>query len=120
MTLITLKEGLIEHNQLESLPRLAYLAFLETNLGKRIFCTVENLDDLYTGMVSGVLGNLGRGKTPEIIDELSTVAENDRHTPDSYNKLYMSLVVDLGIPAFPFEPSYPRPQHLSDRLSVFS
>ena len=75
---------------------LVYYSFLAISLGNAIFPTVEQLDDLYTGLVSGVLGNLGRGKTPEIIDELSTVNAEDRHTIDSYMKLYYSLTMDYG------------------------
>lgn len=52
--------------------------------------TVEILDDLYVGLVSGVMYNLGRGKTPMRMEGIGPNPE-DRFSNESYNKVFDEL-----------------------------
>lgn len=52
--------------------------------------TVEMLDDLYTGLVSGVMYNLGRDKTPMRMEGIGPNPE-DRFSKESYNKVFDEL-----------------------------
>ena len=63
--------------------------------------TVEMVEDLYVGMVSGVYMNLGSGKEPELMEGVGPAPE-DRHTPDAYIRLWLELT-SFAKEAFPFE-----------------
>ena len=50
------------------LSQLAHYSWCTLELGKSYKPSIEMLDVLYCGLVSGVIGNLGSGKIPEYIE----------------------------------------------------
>ena len=76
----------------EDLPRLAHHSWCTLEMVKpKGVITIDMLDDLYCGLVSGVMCNLGSGKVPEIMEGIGPNAE-DRHSVKSYQMLFDELV----------------------------
>ena len=86
----------------EDLPRFVHFSWCIKELGKSYKIKSDELDDLYTGLVSGVIGNLGSGKDPEFVKELSSLQENDRFSNESYLKLFYCMV-EYGRYLHPFD-----------------
>ena len=86
-------------NNKVSLEKLAYHSWCANKLGKLFKPTISQLDDLYTGFVSGSLVNLGSGKIPEYLDGLGPEI---RYSNEGYTKLFYSLC-ELGTLEFTFE-----------------
>lgn len=93
----------------EELRHAAYYNWLVTELGNLYAPTVDQLDDLYTGLVSGIVCNLGRGKLPEILEGSGP---KEPHSAKAFLSLWYSLlycgnekyprdewIVDHGVPA---------------------
>ena len=74
------------------LPGFVHFSWCIKELGKSYKINPNDMDDLYTGLVSGVIGNLGSGKDPQFIEELSSLKENERFTMDNYMKLFYCMV----------------------------
>jgi len=74
---------------------VAYTSFLTVELGKSYKPTVDQLDDLYTGLVGGVIYNLGKGKTPEYMDGIGPKPE-ERNSLENWEKLRNELIYSLG------------------------
>lgn len=70
---------------------LVHHCYVVTQLGEGYKFTVEQLDDLYSGLVGGVWCNLGRGKTPELMEGIGPDPE-DRNTLESWGKLRSELI----------------------------
>ena len=85
-----LKEAFKDHED-GMLEYLAYHSWCTLELGKSYRPTIDMLDDLYCGFVSGVMYNLGSGKTPEYMDEIGPSPE-ERHSKESYSKLWFELI----------------------------
>ena len=96
-----LKEALEYQKMLEWLPKLAHNSFCTIELGNSYYPTIEQIDDLYTGFVSGVIGNLGSGKTPTKIEGIGPSSEEESN--EGYIALWYSLTQDLGSSTYPFE-----------------
>ena len=89
-----------EDNNLE-FERFVHASFLTVELGNSFKPTVDVLDDLYCGLVGGVMYNLGSGKTPMIMEGIGPDAE-DRNTLESWEKLRSELIYGLGGVISPF------------------
>ena len=97
------------------LSRLAYHSWLILQLGKLYKPTIDMLDDLYTGFVSGVMYNLGSGKTPEYMEGVGPTPE-ERFYRKKYESLFYSLI-ELGTSEFPFDSwilSHPESEEWAD------
>jgi hypothetical protein len=97
------------------LAKLAYHSWLTLQLGKLYTPSIDMLDDLYTGFVSGAMYNLGSGKTPEYMEGIGPTDE-ERFSKKKYENLFHSLV-ELGTHAFPFEgwiKSHPESEEWAD------
>jgi hypothetical protein len=99
----TLKKAFQDQGMIEMLPRLAYNSWCALELGRSYYPSIDMLDDLYTGFVSGVLANLGSGKTPVYLeqDEIG-VGPEKRFTAEGYMKLWYSLT-ELGSQTYPYD-----------------
>jgi hypothetical protein len=97
-----LKKAFEDNAMSEMLPMLAHNSWCSLELGKSFYPSIDQLDDLYCGMVAGVLGNLGSGKTPEYVPDLGPDPK-DRHSEENYMKLYYCLSYEFGGQAFPRE-----------------
>ena len=83
------------------LSKLAYYSWCINQLGETYTVTVEQLDDLYCGFVSGVLYNLGSGKTPEYMQEVGP-SQEERFSPNLYKNLWNSLI-EIGTHIYPYD-----------------
>jgi hypothetical protein len=90
-----------EDNDLE-FEKFVHASFLTVELGNSFKPTVDMIDDLYCGLVGGVMCNLGRGKTPMLMEGVGPDAE-DIHTLESWEKLRSELIYSLGNKAYPFD-----------------
>jgi len=52
--------------------------------------TIDMLDDLYCGLVGGVLCNFGHGRTPEYMEGIGPSSE-ERHSLERYEMMFMEL-----------------------------
>lgn len=86
----------------EQLEKYVYWSFLEIELGKTIFCTVEYFDDLYTCLDGGVLCNFGKGRIPEYMEGIGTSIE-DRNSLESFHKMRSHLSVEYGRYVYDFD-----------------
>jgi hypothetical protein len=77
----------------EKLPNFIHFSWctVELNNANTSLLTVEMLDDLYCGLVSGVLCNLGSGKTPEYMDGVGP-SEEERFTKERYEIVWFELI----------------------------
>jgi hypothetical protein len=80
----------------------AYSSFLTIQLGEGYKPTIDQLDDLYCGLVGGVLYNLGSGKTPEYMEGVGPKKE-DRNTLESWKSFRYTLIHELGGVFYPYE-----------------
>tara|TARA_X000000368_G_scaffold148340_1_gene116996 strand:- start:1043 stop:1489 length:447 start_codon:yes stop_codon:yes gene_type:complete len=77
-------------------------SYLVVELGKSYTPTLEQFDDLYVGLVGGVLGNLGSGKTPEYIEGIGP-SDDDKNTLESWSKVRDELIYTLGSLICPYD-----------------
>ena len=84
------------------LSRMVWISYLTVELGKSYKPTIDQLDDLYSVLVGGVLSNLGRGKIPEYMEGIGP-KEEERNTLDSWRKLRNTLIYDFGGLCYPYE-----------------
>jgi hypothetical protein len=82
--------------------RFVWRSYLVTKLGETYKPTVDQLDDLYAGLVSGVLCNLGSGKTPEYMEGIGPSPE-ERHSIERYRMFREEIIYGLGGLAHPYE-----------------
>ena len=95
-----LKDTLIKKDSIENLPLLAHCCYCILELGNSYKPTVEQLDDLYAGLVSGIVFNLGSGKVPEVLEDFGP---EDKHSEDCYRNLWFCLTMELGFSVYPSE-----------------
>jgi hypothetical protein len=107
-----------EDNDLE-FERFVHASFLTTELGKSFKPTVDMLDDLYCGLVGGVMYNLGSGKTPMIMEDIGPAAE-DRNTLEFWENLRIELIYGLGGTAYPFEEWIKENKQSEDWVEIIS
>lgn len=81
--------------------KFIWQAYLVVELGKSYKPTLEQFDDLYTGLVGGSLANLGSGKTPEYIEGIGPPKE-EINTLESWDKFRNELIYTLGALICPF------------------
>ena len=86
----------------EEFNRFVHFSWCIKELGVSYKINPNDMDDIYTGLVSGVIGNLGSGKTPEFIEELSSMKEDERFSKESYMKLFYCMV-EYGRHLNPYE-----------------
>lgn len=107
-----------EDNNLD-FERFVHASFLTTELGNSFKPTVDMLDDLYCGLVGGVMYNLGSGKTPMIMEGIGPDAE-DRNTLESWEKLRSELIYSLGGMTYPFEEWIKENKESEDWVDIIS
>ena len=82
--------------------KMIWASYLTVELGKSYKPTVDQLDDLYSGLVGGVLYNLGSGKIPEYMDEIGPPPE-ERNSLENWEKLRHELIFGFGGMAYPYD-----------------
>jgi len=112
-----IKKACVDNNL--EFERFEHASFLTTELGGSFKPTVDMLDDLYSGLVGGVIYNLGSGKTPMIMEGIGPEAE-DRNTLESWEKLRSELIYGLGNIAYPFEEWVKENKQSEDWVEIIS
>jgi len=82
--------------------KMIWASYLTVELGKSYKPTVDQLDDLYCGLVGGVLCNLGSGKIPEYMESIGPPPE-ERNSFENWEKLRHQLIFGLGEMAYPYD-----------------
>ena len=81
--------------------RMIWASYLTVELGKSFKPTVDQLDDLYCGLVGGVLCNLGSGKVPEYMEGIGPPSE-ERNSLKNWEKLRYELIFGFGGMVYPY------------------
>lgn len=90
------------NNQGIDFGKYVYRCFIGIELGKTIFCSVQELDDFYTSMVGGVVYKLDKGKTPEYIEDF-VPSVDDRNSLKGFRLIFDHLMFGCGQKTYDFD-----------------